>query len=103
MRQSFDHLSCVSCSVPSVLPVETFAKEAIVSPVDEGLQTSAGEEKAAPTSPPRSKDSSPTYTTLTTVIEAPKVGEKFYGGSCPHVGQQRSLGDFPGVMWHSQQ
>lgn len=64
-------------SVPSILPVETFDKEPIVSPVDEDLKTSAGEEKAAPTSPPSSNDSSPTYTTLKAVVEAPKVGENF--------------------------
>uniref|UniRef100_A0A8C3Q8F9 Serine/threonine-protein phosphatase 4 regulatory subunit 3-like central domain-containing protein n=1 Tax=Geospiza parvula TaxID=87175 RepID=A0A8C3Q8F9_GEOPR len=58
-----------------------------VSQVDEEVQFSEGEEKAAPTSPASSNGSYPTYTTLTTVVTAPKVGENFYGSSCPHVGQ----------------
>uniref|UniRef100_A0A8C3NWY1 Serine/threonine-protein phosphatase 4 regulatory subunit 3-like central domain-containing protein n=1 Tax=Cyanoderma ruficeps TaxID=181631 RepID=A0A8C3NWY1_9PASS len=102
-RQSFNHLSCASCSVPSTLPVETFAKEPTVLPVGEGLQFSAGEKKAAPKSPPSSNDTSPKYTTLTIALESPKVREKFYGGSCPHTGRRSSLGAPLGVMGHSQQ
>lgn len=80
-------MSYVSCSVSFILPGETFVKEVAVSQVDEDEQFSEGEEKAAPTSPASSNGSYPTYTTLTTVVTAPKVGENFYGSSCPHVGQ----------------
>ncbi|XP_068042754.1 serine/threonine-protein phosphatase 4 regulatory subunit 3B-like [Anomalospiza imberbis] len=78
-------------SVPFILPGETHAKEAVVSQVDEGVLFSRGEEKAAPTSPANCNGSYPTYRTGTTVETALKVGENFYGSSCPHVGQQRSL------------
>ncbi|KAM4785539.1 LOW QUALITY PROTEIN: serine/threonine-protein phosphatase 4 regulatory subunit 3-like [Cyanocitta cristata] len=77
------------CSV--ILPGETFVKEAVVLQVDEDLRFSEGEEKAPPMSPASSNGSYPTYTTLTTVVAAPKVGENLYGSSCPHVGQQSSL------------
>ncbi|KAM3675789.1 LOW QUALITY PROTEIN: serine/threonine-protein phosphatase 4 regulatory subunit 3B-like [Ammospiza maritima maritima] len=60
-------------SVSSILPGETFVKAA-VSQVDEDVQFSEGEEKAAPTSPASSNGSYPTYTTLTTVVTAPKRG-----------------------------
>ncbi|KAF2975041.1 hypothetical protein EK904_006969 [Melospiza melodia maxima] len=56
-------------SVSSILPGETFVKAA-VSQVDEDVQFSEGEEKAAPTSPASSNGS---YPTLTTVVTAPKA------------------------------
>ncbi|XP_068039130.1 serine/threonine-protein phosphatase 4 regulatory subunit 3B-like [Anomalospiza imberbis] len=61
-------------SVPFILPGETLAKEAVVSQVDEGVQFSRGEEKAAPTSPASSNGSYPTYRTGTTVETALKRG-----------------------------
>uniref|UniRef100_A0A8C0UQZ5 Serine/threonine-protein phosphatase 4 regulatory subunit 3B-like n=1 Tax=Cyanistes caeruleus TaxID=156563 RepID=A0A8C0UQZ5_CYACU len=77
-------------SVPSKLPDNTFVKETVVLPVNEDLQVSEGEEKAAPMSPPSSNGSCPTYTTLTTVVTSPKVGENFYGSSCPSCPRQDS-------------
>ncbi|KAM4904240.1 serine/threonine-protein phosphatase 4 regulatory subunit 3B-like [Sylvia borin] len=73
-------------SPPSILPVATFVKEPKVLPVDEG------EGKAASTSPPSSNDSSPTCRTLTRVVEAPKVGEEFYGGSWTQDSRAASRG-----------
>ncbi|CAN8203155.1 unnamed protein product [Coccothraustes coccothraustes] len=61
-------------SVSFILPGQTFVKEAAVSQVDEDVQFSEGEEKAAPTTPASSNGSYPTYTTLTTVVTAPKRG-----------------------------
>uniref|UniRef100_U3KGV1 Serine/threonine-protein phosphatase 4 regulatory subunit 3-like central domain-containing protein n=1 Tax=Ficedula albicollis TaxID=59894 RepID=U3KGV1_FICAL len=83
-------------SVPSILPGETFVKEAISLQVDEDPQLSDGEEKAAPMPPASSNGSYPPYTTLTTVVTAPEVGENFYGSPYPHVGQQSSL---LGLYW----
>ncbi|XP_063247994.1 serine/threonine-protein phosphatase 4 regulatory subunit 3B-like [Prinia subflava] len=61
-------------SVPSILLGETFVKEAAASQVDEVLQFSEREEKAAPVSPPSSRGSCPTCTTLTAALAAPKRG-----------------------------
>lgn len=61
--------------------------------MDEDLQFSEGEEKAAPM-PLASSNGS--YPTLATAVTAPKVGHNFYGSSYPHVGQQSSL---LGLYW----
>ncbi|KAI1240394.1 hypothetical protein IHE44_0008814 [Lamprotornis superbus] len=71
-------------SVPSVLPGETFVKEATGLHVDENLQFSEGQEKADPMPPASSEGCNPTYIALTTVMTPPKVGENFYGSSYPH-------------------